>query len=387
MKRVFYIISFFVVFFILAGCNIHPEAERIALSSYEKNLWKSFVVPANGVLRLYAHHAVHPYVLGVNHSTNEAFVFDYSKEELLGLHSIAEDPDWNPGMLYSMGFYKDAYYVLGSNGLFLFSYEGVPIKSWRHQMSRYSELGIIPSFIVSQAGKDYLIARITYFLPTERAGKPFRENLEYYRLLSRISLDMESDELELSYFVGYPKESLIGRKLPSTLIRFSAFENKVNVLFSSDPTIWQYHDFDPTNTAYQQIPLQLGDAQNNYFVNDGDEQDYWRLVAENPSFDLLHLDHANGDHYLQYRAPYDEDLWPTIRRLKGEWAMTEMNNATKVRTAKFDKEFNHIFEIDNKAKPSLGWFQLVYDSKFFVSGKNEPEIGAEFYVYTLSVED
>lgn len=383
MKGWLFSLGIFALILFFTSCRDKREVSEIGLSAYAKEFSGSFIVPINGMLRLYSHHETEPFVLGVNHSTNEVFVFDYENHELKGLNLLDKHPDWNPGILYSMGFYKDAYYVLGSSGLFLFNYDGLPIKSWKQRMGLYSEIGVVPSFIVSEDGHDYLVARITSFKPPEHMDKPFHEQLNYFRVLSRIKLDMQSEDFDLSYFVGYPPESPIGKKLPATLTKFTAFDNKVNVLFSSDPTIWQYERFDHDNTSYRAIPITLNDAKNNYYLSDNEQVNSMRLFSENPSFDIFLLDRANGDHYLQYRPPFDEEHWPKMRRLGDEWVKTEIGLAGKVRTAKFDKDFNRIYEIDNKASPGIGRFQLVHDGNFFVFGQKEPEIGTEFEMYRL----
>jgi hypothetical protein len=245
----------------------------------------------------------------------------------------------------------------------------------------------VPSFILQQDGKEYLVARYQgFYLPKGMEEQSFYDNIPNYRFLALFSLDKDTDDMHVSYFAGYPEEAEIAKKIPSNGIKFTVYQGTVNVLFSSEQVAWQYPEVVSQPEYFQRKPFNLRDGKNNYFLDGPQAINPWRLFAENPKYDLLHVDRATGDHYLEYTAPLDEEYWAKVRNLKNYWMDQYYNEVVQSRMVKFNQSFQPIYEINTSTVENIGWIQVVHDGKFFVSSPNEPEFGTEFHIYTLEVE-
>lgn len=375
------------VFFLSVSCTHQDRPIKQELNPYRSLLEGAFTIPSNGSIRLYAHHDTLPWIMAINHSTSEIFIFDYISSEIILQCDYTSDEQWNPGSLYSLGFYREGYYLLGANGLFVFDNKKGPVKAWRNKMGRYGEYGVVPSFIIQQDGKEYLVARYQgFYLPQGMKEQSFYDNIHNYRFLALFSLDKDADDIEISYFAGYPEEAEIAKKIPSNGIKFTVYQGIVNVLFSSEQVVWQYPEVVHQPEYFEGKPFYLRDGENNYLLDGPQEINPWRLFAENPNYDLLHVDRATGDHYLEYTAPLDEEYWVKVRNLKNSWMDQYYNEVVQSRMVKFDQSFNPIYEISTSTEENIGWIQLVHDGKFFVSGTDEPEFGQEFQIYTIEVE-
>jgi len=386
MNRVFLNGLLLISVILTFSCGSEPDAAIEELQDYSSNLEASFIIPSNGIMTLNAHHEIEPWVIALNQTTSELFIFDYSIDRLVHKHSLNDVPDWDPGRLYSLGFYGKGFYLLGANGFYIYDENFEPLKAWRKRMTSYSEHGLTPSFLVSSEGKEYLIAVYrNYYLPEGRESFSFYENASFYRYISVIELDFESDSLKIDMIGGHPAESDVPKRIPPQGLRFTVNNGIINIVFRTEPLIWQIRDFKENPDLYNSIPMQLNDGKNNYLVTEGEPANNLRMLAENPSHDNFKVDRATGDHYFEYRLAFDEIHWPTIYKESLTWLNEKAGEFMRPRMVKYDSNFNKIYEIDKRQKGSPGFIQLVHDGKFFVGSPNEPEFGQEFNIYQLDI--
>lgn len=324
---------------LLSACRSLDDSQQNKLQDYTSILQSSFIIPSNGIVRIHTHHASRPWVIAHNLSKNEVLVYNYEQQSILLQITFRDEPDWDPGTLYSLGFYQDGFYALGANGLFLFGIDGVLQKEWKGRMTRYNEYGILPSFILTKDGQDYLVARYrNFYLPKERENLTFWENVPYYRFISLIHLGMDQDTLEVQYVGGYASQSDVPYKLPTQGIRFTVDRDTLNIIFRPEGKVWQLSLLADEPQSYVHKPMNLAGAKNNYFISPGENINSMRNIAENIGVDAFFLDRANGDHYIEYQMAFDEEHWPNIYRLGLTWLNEEGNNYIKSRFVKYNTD-------------------------------------------------
>lgn len=378
---------FLLIGIFILSCSSEENTSIGQLQDFSSNRESSFIIPSNGMMTLHAHHEAEPWVMAFNQTTSELFIFDYSTDRLVHKHALTDVPDWDPGRLYSLGFYGDGFYLLGANGFFVYDEQFEPLKAWRKRMTSYSEYGLTPSYLVSSEGKEYLIATYrNYYLPEGRESFSFYENAPYYRYISVIELDFESDSLKMNMIGGHPAESEVPKRIPSQGLRFTVYNGTINIVFRTEPLIWQIRDFKENPDLYNSIPMQLNDGKNNYLVTEGEPANNLKMLAENPSYDNFKVDRATGDHYFEYRLAFDEIHWPKIYQESLTWLNEKGGEFMRPRMVKYDSNFNKIYEIDKRQKDAPGFIQLVHDGKFFVGSPREPEFGQEYNIYRLDVK-
>jgi hypothetical protein len=373
---------------LLTGCTEALEESSQGLSEYDLTLKASFIIPSNGDLSLYMHHPDSTWVLAVNHSTSELFVYDYVENKIIHTRSLKQDPDLDPGRVYSLGFYKRGYYLLGSSGLFLFDSNYEPAKVWKRKMTRYNDVLPRPSFVIQENGQDVLVAQYESYLPKERRDLNPKENRDYFKFLSLIRLDTNSDSLLITPIASYPKSSEISKSIGSQGLRFTVFNKTIHVVFRTEPKFWSISKpfLNPNN--YTELPMHLLDGDNHYLMTSEEQgPDAWRTLAENPGFHNLHVDRVSGEHYFEYSPAFDEEHWPSIYKGQLHWLDENINLYSKYRLVKYDRQLAKAYELDTKDDAiSAGWIQFIHDGQFFVGSPNEPEMGTEFHIYTIEVE-
>ncbi len=328
------------------SCSSEPDNATEELQEYSSNLEASFTIPSNGMVTVHAHHEKESWIIAVNQTTSELFIFDHSSNRLIHKHSLTDVPDWDPGRLYSLGFYGNGFYLLGANGFYIYDDNFEPLNAWRKRMTSYSEYGLTPSYLVSSEGKEYLIAVYrNYYLPEGRESFSFYENASLFRYISVIELDFESDSLKMNMIGGHPEDSDVPKRIPPQGLRFTVYNGIINIVYRTEPLIWQIRDFKENPDVYNSIPMQLRDGENSYLVTEGEVANNLRMLAENPSYDNFKIDLANGDHYFEYRLAYDEIHWPSIYKESITWLNEKGGEFMRPRTVKYDANFNKIYPL------------------------------------------
>jgi hypothetical protein len=372
------------VFFIFTSCEKHEAAFSTTPNPFTVTKLGSFTIPSNGYITIAAHHKDKPLLIAHNHSTREIVIYDYETQSTLFQSDLNMEVDWSPGAVYSLGFYKEGFYALGMNGLFYYQMDGVGIKAWKNRMTTYGETTILPSFILSKGDEDFLIAKYrNYFLPADRDGLNYWDNVPFYRYLSQIHLDMESDSLKVNYFTGYAQGSDVPNKLPTYGLLFTVTEDTVNVIFRGEPKIWQVVPSLNQNEIYASKPMHLHEGKANYFITPRENYNSLRVLAENPTFDSFHLDLATGAHYFQYRPPFDEVHWPSIAKLGLIWLNEEGNRFIRSRFVKYNRYFEKEYELDALANHFPGFVEWIHNGILFVESDDEADFGATYYLYRL----
>lgn len=374
----------------LTSCTEAIEESSQGLTEYGLSLKQSFIIPSNGEVNLYMHHQDSSWVMAVNHSTSELIIYDYLKNRIVHTRSLGQDPDLNPGRLYTLGFYTEGYYLLGSSGLFLFDSSYEPAKVWKRKMTRYNDTSIRPSFVIQDQGQDILVALYETYLPKERRDLSPKENRDYFKFLSLIRLDLNSDSLLITPIASYPNSSEVGKSITSQGLRFTVSDNSIHVVFRTEPKFWTISEPFLYPDNYTESPMQLLDGKNHYIMTSEEQEqgaNPWRYLAENPGFDDLHVDRVTGELYFSYRPAFDEEHWSSIYKGQLYWLNENANLYLKDRLVKYDRELAKAYELDTKGKAIMGGsLQFIHGGQFFVTSPNEPEIGTEFHIYTLEVE-
>jgi hypothetical protein len=374
----------------LTSCTEAIEESSQGLSEYGLSLKQSFIIPSNGEVELHMHHQDSSWVMAVNHSTSELIIYDYLKNRIVHTRSLGQDPDLNPGRLYTLGFYRGGYYLLGSSGLFLFDSSYEPAKVWKRKMTRYNDTSIRPSFVIQDQGQDMLVALYESYLPESRRDFSFVNNREYFKFLSLISLDTKSDSMLITPIAPYPESSEVGKSITSQGLRFTVSNNSIHVVFRTEPKFWTISEPFLYPDNYTESPMQLLDGENHYIMTSEEQEqgaNPWRYLAENPFFGDLHVDRITADFYFSYSPAFDEEHWPSIYKSQLYWLNENANLYLKHRLVKYDRELAKAYELDTKGMAIIeGSLQFIHDGKFFVSSPNEPEFGQEFHIYTLEVE-
>ena len=380
----------FIFLLFLTSCTEALEESSQGLSEYDLSLKASFIIPSNGEVSLYIHHQDSSWVMAVNHSTSELIIYDYLKNRIVHTRSLGQNPDLNPGRLYTLGFYKGGYYLLGSSGLFLFDSSFELAKVWKRKMTRYNDTSIRPSFVIEDKGQNMLVALYESYLPQGRRDFSAIENRDYYKFLSLISLDAKSDSMLITPIAPYPESSEVGKSITSQGLRFTVSNNSIHVVFRTEPKFWTISQPFLYPDNYTESPMQLLDGKNHYIMTSEEQErgpNPWRYLAENPFFGDLHVDQVIGDLYFSYHPAFDEELWPSIYKGQLHWLNENANQYIKHRLVKYDRELAKAYELDTKGKAIIGGsLQFIHDGQFFVTSPNEPEMGTEFHIYTIEVE-
>ncbi len=372
MKKKKVVFSRVLISSILIGFIACSEVGNIKIS--EKDTARVVIldtirIPTTGRTVLLSHSQSEKEVLALNLSRSTALFYNYELKELVNEFEFKNNPDTDPGIFYSAGYYKQGFYMLGSNGVFIFDENGELLKSLKNKFAQYSEPGPVKSYIINKDGEDFLICKLKSPQETlQTNAKPgTKEYLEELKFITVIPLDKE----EFSYYLigAYSEESNAlnnDGKIPRRGILFASDHNSIQIVFSSEPKAWAHTFVKEETSPTKSYLLNLDFEENRYllpFDQFQNQHDFLRATIMNPSYGKFIFDARTDNYYFSYYKAFDRSLEDEIIREGSDWMINNGENYNRQRLAAYDQSFAKIFEVPID-KP-IGSLQLVFDNKFF----------------------
>ncbi len=387
--RNIFLVSFplIAIFSVLFSCNSSNQDENGEVVDYQLQVVDTINVPTTGRTFLMAHSINENEIIAINDARQRLIIFNYERSELVGDFSFADNPNSDPGTMYSAGYYKDGFYILGTNGVFFYSMEGLFIRALRDKTATNIEHFAHPSYILNENGKDYLICRLKSSI-AGMVGVVTPSLLKEARFLTAIPLNQ--DDFSYSMFGKYEATSNLfsdDPKIPRTGVLFSVYEDKIHLILKSNPKIWTYKFGldDPDATEYD---LSIDYPKNYYLLSTNDLNNFFnqdKNTVMNPFYRKVLVDSKNGAIYFTYQKPFDEAIQDELVAGGNSKINEEYGNYARNRLAKFDKALNKQFEVE--LSNSISYLNMVYNEKLFFHLGGVETDDSEQFVIVKSIKD
>lgn len=378
--------SILLISILIASCESSNQDKDEYRSDFRLSVVDTLKVPTTGRTFILAHSRKDNEIIAINDARQRLLIYNYEKSDLVGDYSFTENPDHDPGIFYSAGYYQDDIYILGSNGVFFYTKDGVFIRALRDKTATNIEHFAQPSYILNSNGIDYLICRLKSS-NTSVVSLVTPTLLKEARFLTAIPLN---DEVFSFFMFGkYEATSNLfsnDLKIPRTGVLYTVYEDRVHLILKSNPKIWTYK-LNLEDPLLFENNLLIDFPENYYLLPVNDLNNFYDLdknTVMNTFYRKFLVDPTNGNTFFTYQKPFDEKIHNELIKggmikINEEWGNYERN-----RLAKFDKDLNKVFELE--LSNSISYLNLVYDDKlFFHLGGVESEDSEQFVIAKVNL--